>query len=182
MNIDLSKIVEKLKSVPDEKISGSLKEWGIEENSSLNALMLNGLAKRIPTISHSDSEKFFIIWGQVFLRTYAAFVLMRNDILESKLHDIEEPSLHLFKKVFEKGEEGRPISTESPNGLCRRIRNSIAHGTFSINGEKGEIEFTDYRITVVVEGYELIEFCKQIERLYLHIPMEDFILRQSSGC
>ena len=184
MNIDLSKITEQLKTVSDEELSKALQKSKREENSFCNALMLNGLAKRIPSIDHSETEKFNVIWGQIIIRAYAVLVCMRNDIVESGLMDVEPSSpFHLFKKVFEKGPKNEKIgllSTESPAGLCRRIRNSIGHGNFTIDGNNGEITFRDRDIDVVVEGYELTKFCEQIERLYLSAPMEKLITSQSS--
>lgn len=168
MNIDLSKIVETLKNVTDDEISNTLGDWKIDETSFCNALLINGLAKKIPTIKHTENEKPNVIWGQIILRAYAVFVCMRNDILESNLMLIKEwTPLYLFKKVFEQGKKGEAISTESPTGLCQRIRNSISHGTFDIDRNNGEITFKDYEIAVVVEGYEVTQFCGQIERLYL---------------
>lgn len=184
MNIDLSEIVRKLKDVPDKDIADTLQNWQLNETDFMNTLMLNGLAKKIPGLrdNYSDStSKFCLIWGQVILRAYAVFVCMRNEIIESELMKTENSSsLYLFKKIFEKDENNQTIGTEYPIGLCRRIRNSIGHGSFNITGENGEISFRDRDIEVVVEGYEVIQLCNQIERLYTATPLENLITKSST--
>ncbi len=169
--INLSKIVEKLKNIPNKDIADTLQDSQLKETYFRNSLMLNGLAKKIPVLEHNYSDstsKFCLVWGQVILRAYAVFICMRNDLLESQLISIDKSSsLHLFKQIFEKDENQQTISTELPIGLCRRIRNSIAHGSFRITGENGEIGFQDGYVELLVGGYEFTQLCDQIERLYL---------------
>lgn len=170
--VDLESILKDLESVSDEDMLRSLSalDFCIDQEKYEMAFSLYGMTKYCSDMDISELHKLFPaaeisrFRSVIVFRAYTTLVYMRSDTLERSLDKLSDnSSLGPFKRYFRSGKQPKEAT------LAQKIRNSMCHGSFSIDIK--EISFWNGKVPG--EDREKIDlsqffdrFCPQIFRFY----------------